>query len=266
MLKLFHLPALIQYNSLFRKLVYRDFFERFAGSALGVLWTILNPLVLMGMYVLLFSVILKVRYEGAGTYADFGLFLFCGMIPYSAFQEAVLKASDTVLKYRSFILQVRFPRAFLPLHIAFSSMLQAGIAYTLFWLLCLWQQPFTSREPWHLFWILPFGFLFTAGICQIVSGLSVFYRDLAQLLNLALMMGFFASPIVYPPERVPPEWLDLWQLNPFVHFIGAARACLLGQGTIQSENICFIAGWSLGVYFIGTLIYERLSKNFYRVL
>ena len=251
---------------MFYKLVYRDFFERFVGSALGFLWAILNPLVLMGMYVLLFSVILKIRLTEGGNHVDFGLYLFSGMIPWLAFQETLVKSSHVVLSYRHLIQQVQFPISFLPLHVSVSALIQEIVAILLFVLFVAQYQGTSPENLAYLLCIIPVKFIFACGFAFAIGALTVFYRDLVQLINILLMVWFFATPIVYSRQMVPVTLQELLVFNPFSAYVDFYRFAILGQGQWSWSAYVTSLGIAFIVYILGRMIYHRKSRRFYQYL
>lgn len=258
----FCISDLYRYPNLFGKLVYRDFFERFVGSALGFLWAIINPLVLMGMYVLLFSVILKIKFFENGTHVDFGLFLFCGMIPWLSYQETLTKAAQVVFNYRHLILQVRFPLNFLPIHISVTAFVQEVIALFLFILFVWWYN--ASFPPHILYFILllPAKFIFTCGASFLLSALAVQYRDFVQLIHIVMMVWFFGSPIVYPASQVPNSIYKYYILNPFVSLVEMYRYAILGDGVWKWNSYFYFLFCAFLVYALGYLYFRRKSRTF----
>ncbi len=261
-LKFLLIEDLYRYPNLFKKLVYRDFFERFVGSALGFLWAILNPLVLMGMYVLLFSVILKIRFVEGGSHIDFGLYLFCGMIPWLAFQESLTKCTQVILGYRHMILHIRFPLGFLPLHIAVSALVQELIALFLFVGFVSQYQGISFEHLLYVGLIIPVKFIFTCGINFFLAPISVFYRDIVQLVQILMIGWFFLSPIVYPLSKVPETYLAIYELNPFVPFIKAYRFAVLAQGTWNWGEFFYIVFISIFIFALGRIYFQHCQNRF----
>ena len=220
----------------------------------------------MGMYVLLFSVILKVRLTEGGTHVDFGLYLFCGMIPWLAFQETLIKSSHVVLAYRHLIQQVQFPISFLPLHVSVSALIQEIVAILLFVLFVAQYQGVSLETLAYLLYIIPIKFLFACGFAFAIGALTVFYRDLVQLINILLMVWFFATPIVYSRQMVPIALQELLVFNPFSAYVDFYRFAILGQGQ-WSWNAYFVSlGIAILIYILGRLLYRSKSRRFYQYL
>ncbi|PCJ21513.1 MAG: hypothetical protein COB02_02655 [Candidatus Cloacimonadota bacterium] len=258
----FIVSDLYKYRNLFFKLVYRDFFEKYVGSILGLIWAIINPLVLMGMYILLFSVILKIKFQHNDSHIDFGIYLFCGMIPWMSFQDSILKSSNAVLNFRNLIHQIKFPLSFLPLHLAVSSAIQECIALILFILFLAWHGDLQTQHLWLLFIIFPIKWFFTCGINFFISAGTIFYRDLVQVLQILMMTWFFASPIVYPLSKIPKDWLLFYNLNPFVHFVAYYRLALLNQGTLNIETLIYLSFSSITFFCFGLSYFHKKKSQF----
>lgn len=260
--KLFFINEVQTHLNLLRKLVYRDFFTRFIGSAFGLVWAIINPLVLMGMYILLFSVILKIKIEGGSDHIDFGFFLFCGMIPWLSFQESLSKSSNIIIDFRMLIQQIKFPLSFLPLHIAISCAVQELITIALFFLLVL---QFRDTQTTHILFLLltfPLKFFLTVGFNLFLSSAAVFYRDIVQIIQIVLMCWFFSTPIVYPMERLPENLLVLAKLNPFTHIVNMYRYSIMSQGHWSWTGFFYTATFSMVIYLTGLIYFRKMSKKF----
>ncbi|MCJ8347846.1 ABC transporter permease, partial [bacterium] len=225
-------------------------------------WASINPLVLMGMYILLFSVILKIKFQHNQNHIDFGIYLFCGMIPWISFQDSILKSSNAVLNFRNLIHQIRFPLTFLPLHIAVSSAIQECIALFLFISFLAWHQDLRTEHLWVLAIVFPVKWLFTCGINFFISAGTIFYRDLAQVLQILMMTWFFASPIVYPISKIPEQWRIIYNCNPFVHFVSYYRLALLNQGSLNIEALVYLSILSLVIFLSGLFYFHKKKKLF----
>jgi len=254
-------------RQLLRQLTNRAVQQRFRGSALGLLWAMLNPIFMLLVYTYVFGIVLGVKWNGQGSSFVFAMNLFCGLIVYGIFAESVGAASIQVLSNPSYVKKILFPLEILPL-----AGLGAAITFNLFSLVVLLfcTQFFLTPLSVHLIalpivWI-PL-FLFTAGLSWIVGAMGVFVRDIGQLILIILQIVFYLCPIVYPLARVPAP-MQRWYLwfNPLAVFVEETRQVLLQHHWPQ-------LGWLLPNYAIclltfifGYYVFMRAKRGFADVI
>lgn len=241
---------------LLKELVKRDFQARYAGSLLTFVWSFVQPLWMLGLFVFVFSIVLELRFEeyDLGT-ESFGIFLFCGLLPWMAIQEGLQRSSTAITDNAQSVKKLPFPAVLLVLSTVSSALVHEAIAVVAFLAVLL---P-TGELSWStLPWLLPALVLqtvLTLGLALLVSALHVFFRDTAQVLGMALTGWFYFTPIVYPlamvPERLRP-WIELNPLTAVVDLYrvaflggkleaGMGRALLVGAGGV----VVLAAGWWL---------------------
>src|SRR5215472_17327721 len=180
-----------RYRDLLLLLVQKDLKAKYKGTALGFLWTFLNPLLLMILYAVVFSVIARVSLH------RYPVFLLCGMLPWNAFTIAISTASQTIVGNANLIRRVNFPREFLPLASVLSSLVNMLLSLGI--LLCFAFGFHQALGPPLLTLLL---LVLTAGICLLFSALMVYFRDLENIITLLLTVLFFGTPIIYPLSAV----------------------------------------------------------------
>lgn len=211
-----------------RELVRRDLEARYAGSALGFAWSFILPLWQLALFTGVFSVILRVPLIGEGT-KSFPVFLFAGLLPWIAFQEAVSRAVVAITENAALVKRLSFPAESLVLAVVLAALVHEGIAVGVFVVVLGFLG---ELAPAGLPWLLPallcqFGL--TLGIGLFVAAVQVFLRDTVQAVGLVLGAWFYLTPVVYPTALVP-SWLRPWlELNPFTGVVGLYRAALFGS-------------------------------------
>ncbi len=205
-----------------------DFRAQYLGSALGVLWSVLKPLVLVGLYALVFSLGFSPALSPGGKPLNFGLFFFAGMIPWAAVQETVSRSSNLFSDQSSLVRHHPVPSGVYPLALAVSTSMTAFSTLAVFVLVRLAAG---GGFPWTagllVLFVLPAQVLLCCGLALLVSTLDVFVRDISHLAAVAMTVLFFASPLIFPPGVLSPRALDLMWLNPLTGFILAYRELLL---------------------------------------
>lgn len=191
---------LIRYRELFSSLFRRDLRAKYKGSALGLLWTLLHPLVLMAVYLFVFSFLWRVAEVGSG---DYWLFLLCALPAWVFFATAVQASSRSLLENANLIRKVRFPRQLVPLSIVGTNLVSFAVMLTVVIVLSLAARA-EARSTALL--AIPLGALFAcivAGVALAVASLNALYRDVEHLLAALLLPWFFLTPVLYSLDQLP---------------------------------------------------------------
>ncbi len=235
---------------------------RYGASFMGFFWSVINPLLLISVYTLVFGYFLDVNVGGSAGPKNYGIFLFSGMLPWLAFSEAVIKSSTVILDNKDLVKQVNFSTILLPTHIIISSFMHEIIAMFIFILLL-----FILGQPPSLFLlgiitIFPLQLMFTLGLSLIVSSFAVFYKDVRELIVALMTLWFFATPIIYPLTSIPDWLLPYFHINPVTPLITAYRSVLLGDVLPDVWGFVYFAVFSMFLFFTGIRIFSKLSRDF----
>lgn len=248
---------------LLKELVKRDFQGRYAGSLLSFLWSFVQPLWLLALFTFVFSVVLKLR---IGQYAvgtdNFGVFLFCGLLPWTAVNEGLLRSTTAITDNAEMVKKLRFPSEILVLSVILGALLQQAIATGVFLVVLAVLGELTWRSlPW-LAVALPLQVGLTLGLGLLLAPAHVFFRDTAQVLGMALTGWFYLTPIVYPlgmvPERLAP-WIEA---NPLTALVGLYRAAFLGTGYHPGPSAAGLVLAAAGLLAAGRWLFRRLQPAF----
>jgi lipopolysaccharide transport system permease protein len=268
------LKNLLRYREMIWNLVVRDLKVKYKGSALGFLWSFLNPLILMTLYWIIFTKLApdmkREIPEMNGRAINYGLFLIAGMWPWMTFQGAVAKSAPTFILNDALIKKVYFPREVLPIATVLSEFVNFLFGFAIFFIILV----ITRFEPALSFiWFIPIFialFCFTLGCSLIVSVMDVFYRDTEQILNSFLTILFFATPIIYSAELVRQKLLatyegmgsmliwrnqllsKLYFANPLSWIIPYMRNSLLGGWDR-------IAAWVVLILLVGAVLFLMVA-------
>jgi lipopolysaccharide transport system permease protein len=257
--------AIARNRSLIRTLVRRDVLGRYSGSFGGAIWTVLNPLLLMLTYFLVFGVILGSRAPGDPTRSGFALYYLAGFLPWLAFSEALGRAPLTLVEHRNFIKKLVFPVEILPLNLVAAGLVTEffGIILFAFALILLrGRVPFAAV---YLPLLLIPQILFTAGMCWFLAALGVFARDLAQINGFLLTIWFFITPICYPETSLaslPPKAVALLTKNPIYVLVRGYRAIFLESKAPDWIPLVWFTLASILVFLLGHAWFYKLRKSF----
>lgn len=244
-----------RYSFLLQQLVRRDFKIKYRGSMLGVLWSVLNPLFNMIVLSIVFSQVFK-------AVDNYKLYLLSGITLFSFFSEATTVALGSVVSNFGLITKVYFPKFIIPLSKTLSSAINLIISVSVFLIL----GSFMGVTPWVGYWIIPYVLicllLFTCGISFIVSTLQVFFRDTQHLYGVLSMIWMYTTPILYPIDVIPSEWIPLFKANPMYIFIDFLRQLTLNSTIPSPESFLFCALWGVGMFLVGGFVFVKSQNKF----
>jgi lipopolysaccharide transport system permease protein len=239
------------YRGLIQVLVARDLKARYRGSTLGLLWTLLNPLLHMAIYALVFSVYIR------NDMARYPAFLLCGILPWTWFSSALLLGTTAIIEGGSMLKKVFFPPQVLPTVTVIATFINFLLSLPLlFGVLLLFGVTF----GWSLLTlplIMTAQFGLTLGLTLIISAVSVRYRDIPPILGHMLMFWFFLTPIIYPMGSVPERFRALLSFNPATPFFVAYQQALLYNRLVPWEAFGIMIGLGAVALLAGVLIFER---------
>lgn len=246
---------------LLRELVKRDVQSRYAGSWLGLLWSFVQPLWMLLLYTFVFSAVLKITPVGVRT-DNFAAFLFCGLLPWMAIQEGVLRASTSVTDNAALVKKLRFPAEILVLSVVVAALIHELIAGVIFVVALAWTGDLAWRGLPLLLLAVPIQIALTLGLGLLLGAVHVFFRDTAQVLGMILTGWFYLTPIVYPlalvPERLQP-WIA-W--NPLTILVELYRQALLGGELSLVPGAVGLAAAAVVLLFVGSRLFARLKVSF----
>ena len=256
-----NLRQLFRYRALISSLVARELKARYRGSVLGFFWSFVNPLLLLLIYTVVFTVVLPgVHPPELEPYA---LFMFCGILPWTWFSSSLLESSNVLVAGGNLIKKVLFPAEVLPIVTVL-----AGLAHFCLGLpilaafLIYYRVPVT---PTDLLWfplIVLMQLVLTVGLALLVSALTVHFRDVRDLLANLLTLWFFATPIIYPITQAPERVRRLLNLNPFTHLAIAYQEVLFKPGPFtQGARLLTIGAVSVVVFLFGYFVFDRLRDT-----
>lgn len=241
-------------------LIKRDLSNRYKGTLLGMLWLFLQPLIMVIVYSFVFSVIMKVRIPGMDNSYHFALYLMTAMMPFLAFQESLIAASNVLFANSSLLHKSTMPPVFLPLVPIFASVVTEVIALGV---IVLAAFLLLNQASWYLF-CLPLLVLvrlcLSVAIGYIVAIMSVFIQDLRQALGLLLTMLLFLTPVFYPIEMIPESFLAMNNLNPFYHLLDAYRAVIL-RGELPGVGLAYVAGFAILLLLMSVFFFQKTIER-----
>jgi ABC-type polysaccharide/polyol phosphate export permease len=251
---------LLRHRALIESLVARELKARYRGSALGLLWSFLNPLLLLLIYTFVFSVVMPGG--RSGQVEHFPLFLFCGILPWTWFSSSLLESANVFVAGGGLLKKVLFPAEVLPIVTVLAGLVHFCLGLPILVAFILYYRvPITLDLAW-LPLIVADQLLLTIGLALIVSALTVHFRDLRDLLGNLLTLAFFATPIVYPLSQAPGWAQRFLALNPFTHLAVAYQEVFVIPGPFTGwPRVIELGLGSLAVCFAGYFVFDRLRDT-----
>jgi lipopolysaccharide transport system permease protein len=201
--------------------VQREFQTRYRNSLLGAVWTILNPLSMIIVYTVIFSQLMKARLPGVDNNLAYGIYLCAGILAWGFFAEIIGRSQSVFLEHANLIKKLSFPRICLPLIVVLNASVNFAIIFALFLGFLVVTQNFPG---WSVLAVVPLLLIqvaFAIGLGIILGVLNVFFRDVGQLVGIALQFWFWLTPIVYPASILPESIRPLIEANPMAALIAA---------------------------------------------
>lgn len=242
-------------------LVWKDIKVKYKQTALGVAWVVLQPVIGMLLFTLLFGKVAKLPNDGL----PYPVFYYASLLSWTYFSSALLMASNSVISNTSLVTKVYFPRILLPAASVIGALLDLAIASTiLLGLLLFYDVPLTpglALLPLFLGILV----LFTLGVGQLLAALNVNYRDIKHALPFVVQIWMFASPVVWPLSMVPEPYQWLASLNPIAGIIEATRAVISGS-PVPWDWVSISAAIALLLFALGLWYFQRTARRFADVI
>jgi ABC-type polysaccharide/polyol phosphate export permease len=253
----------LEYRGLLRNLLARDLSVRYKNSVLGFVWTLLNPLLLMVAFTVVFQVLLPTPIP------HFGVFILIGILAWNFCVGSVMGCIHSLVGNADLVRKVYFPREMLPLSVVLASLVHFALALSLvFAMLPISGLSLTPLVLW-LPVTVAFQAVFLAGIGLTLAAINVFLRDTEAVMDVAMLAWFFLTPIFYPLDvlfdktlgGVNVGWL-MHVLNPMASFISTYRLVLIDAAPPDPAFLARTFGMSLAIFLVGYGLFKRLEPRF----
>jgi len=260
------LRNLVERRSLLFQLVRRDFQQRFVGSAVGWIWGVIQPLVLLASWTFVFSVCLKQKMPAGEVTDNYPLFLFAGMLPWLLFSETVQRSTSSLLDQASLITKTVFPAEIVPVSIFLSSLMSHLIALGLaVAAVGIWLNHISPGLMLLPLYMLLLG-MFAVGFGWILASLQVYLRDTAQVLTVILTFWFWLTPIFITEQQFPAQLRFLLAGNPLAYLVRAYRQLLLSGRWPSLDELGIMTAFALAMFVAGGLFFRHMKRGFADVL
>lgn len=247
---------LYNYRELLKTNVQKEIRGKYKGSFLGVLWSFLNPLLMVLVYAIVFPYLMRMQQE------HYLIYLITGIIPWIFFTTVVTTGCNCVWVNGGIIKKVYFPRSILPISVVCAGLVNFLISCIVILLFLIFGGVGLS---FNILWLFPIAIiqsLFSLGILFILSAINVYVRDIEYIVQFFINLLFYATPIIYNVEMLPENFRSILNLNPMVHFINAYRDIFYYKTSPSLGSLLVMLTISIVILVLGYNIFKKLEKGF----
>jgi ABC-2 type transport system permease protein len=240
----------------------RQLVQSYRGSFLGLAWLIVGPLLMAALYTLVFSEIIGLRFGSTDSASNFGLYIYCGLLPFLAFSETVTKSTNAVRSNAVLVQRVVFPLEILPFATAVTALLTQLFGFiALLGLVMLFGGGLHTSLLYLPLIVLPqIAFLLGLGLLATTAG--AYLPDLRELLGAIVRVMLFATPILWPADQVPDHLRFLVVLNPLAFLVEGYRDIVL-EGTLPSLSaLAAFSAFSVALMTLGVVVFVKAKAQF----
>ncbi len=251
------------YKDLLYMLVKRDFVTFYKQTILGPLWFIFQPVIMTFTYVIIFGNIAGISTDGVPQF----LFYLSGITLWSYFSESLNKVSTVFKDNANMFGKVYFPRLIMPMSIVVSGLIKLGIQFGIFLIVLAYYFFFKGNVEPNL-WALAIPLLIfllalqSLGLGMIISSLTTKYKDLVFLVTFGIQLFMFVTPVIFPSSILPTNFKFIFELNPLTGIFECFRFGFLGAGAFRTNMLIYSICSAVGIFLLGTLIYNKVEKDF----
>jgi len=249
-------------RGLLAELVKRDLRGRYVGSVLGLAWHALAPILMITIYAVIFSQIVRGKLPALAQYGalSYVLYLVSALLPWLTFQEVVHRSTRIFLEHSNLLRKVHFPEQVLSLQVVLAGMVNLVVSLAIFTVFTLFVR---GPTPWLLLLpvLMALQMVFMTGISLFVATMNIFLRDIGPVVTILLMVWFWMTPIVYPLSIVPAAFQFIVKLNPTYYMVETFRSVLAYGRAPVAWHLAAFAGWAATSYLFGVLVFERLKYD-----
>lgn len=258
------LNELWRYRDLVVMFVRRDFVSNYKQTILGPLWFFIQPLITTIMFVFVFGKIAGFAPAGIPMLA----FYMAGVTVWNFFSENLNRTSTVFRDNAGIFGKVYFPRLTMPLAIVISSLVRFAIQFSLF--LMIWGYYIVAEDSIHPHWwaialtpvLLLIMALLALGIGMIITAMTTKYRDLVFLMGFAVQLLMYATPVIYPLEKLPSKYGSIIKANPMSPILETFRYAFLGSGQFSWAYLGYSVSITVAILFVGVVVFNKVEKNF----
>lgn len=256
------LVGLWQYRELLGFLVWRDVKVRYKQTLIGATWVLLQPLLTMAIFTVVFGRLARMPSEGV----PYPLFALAGLLPWTYVSQAVGWGGSSLVRNSTLISKVYFPRLLIPVASVITPLLDLALSLLALLVLMAWYGVAPTWRALTLPLFLLLALATATAVSLILSALNVRYRDVGYAIPFLIQIWLFASPVAYPMSLVPEGWRWLYALNPMAGVIQGFRWALVGAASPDPAVVAASSGMVVAVLLAGIVFFRHLERTFADVI
>lgn len=258
-----YLKELYKFRELLIALVVREVKVRYKQSVLGITWAILQPVLMMVVFTVIFGKFVKVSSEGA----PYPIFSYSALFFWTFFATSLSNGANSVINHSDLVRKIYFPREIMPMSAVFAAFVDFCIAGAVFLALIIYYKVQVNINFLFILLMVPLQIMFTIGVVFFLSSINVYYRDIRHAVPFLVQIWMYATPIVYSMSAVPKKLqLPYVIINPMAGLIDGYRAVIL-HGKPPTLNYLGITGLiTLALFIFSYVFFKKLEKNFADVI
>lgn len=245
------------YREMVYSLIKRDLRGRYKGSALGFLWTFLNPLFQLVVYTFVFSVIMRSGYE------RYYMFLFVALIPWIFFSTSVAGGASCIWAQKDMVNKIYFPREVLPIAHVTCQLVNMLLSFiVVLSVIIVTGHGINPIALLYLPIIISVEYLLALGLTMLVSAVTVFLRDIEYIVGILMMAWQFLSPVMYGIDMVPEKVQVIFSFNPMTPILTAYRDIFYYKKVPEIGTLLHASLLGILLLFVGVMVFEKMKKHF----
>lgn len=250
------IKEIYQYRHMLKTLIKQDITGRYKGSFLGFLWTLLNPLLMLFVYSIVFQFVFKSDIE------HYSIYLFICLMPWNAFANTIAVGTTCVSNNASILKKVYFPREVLPLAVVISNVIQYFFSAVIIFIALLVSGIGITWTALFLPLIVLVQAVFSLGLIMVLSAANVYIRDVQYIMNPVMMIWMYACPILYSITMVPEKYLKIYKMNPMTLIMQEYQNILYKQQMPDFRSLGIVALIAVIMLVIGYVTFNKLQRRF----
>ena len=247
---------LYNYRELMKTNIKKEIRGKYKGSWLGIMWTFLNPLLMLAVYAIVFPYILRVNVE------NYTIFMIVALIPWNYFTTAIQTGTGCVVANGNILKKVYFPREIIPISITISQLVNFLITCIIMFVFIIFSGVGFSIHILLLPLIIFTQFILILAINFVLSALTVYAHDIDHFVSVALTLGFYATPIVYLSTMLPEKFQWIMKINPMAVLVEAYRSILYYHNLPDFKLLGIWIVISFVMLILGYITFKKLEKSF----
>ncbi|RDV81841.1 ABC transporter permease [Ammonifex thiophilus] len=249
------MKELYLYREMLRNLVAKELRARYKGSVLGFFWTFLNPLLMLVVYSLVFSFVMRAQMQ------NYAMFLFVGLLPWNYLANSLIQGTASLVHNASLVKKIYFPREVLPLSVVLANLVNYLLSLLILIPALLIFKVHLTAALAAFPLVLLVQTLLVIPLTLLVSVATVYFRDLEHIMGILTMAWFFLTPVIYPSEIIPPELKPLFNLNPAAPIIEAYQAVFFYGRWPDWASLGWLALGGSFFLVLGFRLFDRFQRR-----